>query len=198
MIHENISMIYLIFVIVLEFYYIIENSGTSRKGVISREKVSREGRMIIFDTGLHFRENLLWSFIKNACTWEITRVSLSELLEEISLPIMHKIIFQHDEAPPHFTRKVRNVLNRQHNFWIGRGGTVRWASRSLDLTPLHFILWDYIKELIYAENKENIGKLKHNLVVIIIVYHTRVWRSETSKHIIRFSCFYNPSINGLN
>lgn len=52
-------MIYLIFVIVLEFYYIIENSGISRKEVISREKVSKEGRMIIFDTRLYFRGNLL-------------------------------------------------------------------------------------------------------------------------------------------
>lgn len=58
-IHANISMIYLIFVIVLEFYYIIKNSGTSRKEVISREKVSKEGRMIIFDTRLYFRGNLL-------------------------------------------------------------------------------------------------------------------------------------------
>lgn len=52
-------MVYLIFVIVLEFYYIIENSDTSRKGMISREKVSKKGRMIIFDTRLYFRENLL-------------------------------------------------------------------------------------------------------------------------------------------
>ena len=47
--------------------------------------------------------------------------------------------FQHDGAPPHNTRHVREYLNESFpNRWLGRGGPVAWAPRSPDLTPLDY------------------------------------------------------------
>ena len=58
--------------------------------------------------------------------------------------------FQHDGAPPHFTRRVREHLNRTYpNRWIGRGSTINWPPRSPDLTPLDFCLWGWMKSEVY-------------------------------------------------
>jgi len=42
--------------------------------------------------------------------------------------------FQHDGAPPHYTRYVREDLNESfRNRWLGRGGPVAWPLWSPDL-----------------------------------------------------------------
>jgi hypothetical protein len=57
----------------------------------------------------------------------------------------------HDGAPAHFDRVVRDHPNeRFHERWIGRGGPVPWLSRSPDLTPLDFYLWEHLKTVVYA------------------------------------------------
>ena len=47
--------------------------------------------------------------------------------------------FQHDRAPPHYTRHVREYLNESFlNRWLGRGGPVACSPWSPDLTPLDY------------------------------------------------------------
>ena len=47
---------------------------------------------------------------------------LPSLLEDIPL-IMSQMYFQHDGAPPHYTRHMREYLNEFFpNCWLGRGG----------------------------------------------------------------------------
>ncbi|CAF2265037.1 unnamed protein product [Rotaria magnacalcarata] len=47
-----------------------------------------------------------------------------------------------DGAPPHFSIDVRRYLDDHFpRRWIVRGGSIRWAPRSPDLTPLDFFLW---------------------------------------------------------
>jgi len=69
--------------------------------------------------------------------------------------------FLHDEAPPHFSLRVRNHLNRHYpERWIGRGSSVSWSPRSSDLTPLDFYLWGYLKNVVYqtpVNNEEDMG-----------------------------------------
>ena len=44
-------------------------------------------------------------------------------------------IFQEDKAPPHFSRDVRQYFDKIFpNRWIGKGGSIRWAPRSPDLS----------------------------------------------------------------
>ena len=51
------------------------------------------------------------------------------------------ILFHQDCAPPHFFGNVRHHLDKHFpNRWIGRGGAIRWAARSPNLTPLDFYL----------------------------------------------------------
>jgi len=58
---------------------------------------------------------------------------------------------QHDGAPPHSSREVRNFLNyRFSGRWIGRGGPHNWPARSPDLSPLEYCVWGRIKELVYS------------------------------------------------
>ncbi|KAJ4444490.1 hypothetical protein ANN_06282 [Periplaneta americana] len=65
--------------------------------------------------------------------------SKAKLLENIPVNIRERIWFQHDGAPPHFDRRVRNHLNATFpDRWIGGGGPVPWPPRSPNLTPLDF------------------------------------------------------------
>ena len=74
----------------------------------------------------------------------INRQNYLQMLKNYFYPPMrrkklnNKMIFQQDGAPPHFS-KVRTWLNEKFNGrWIGRGGSISWAPRSPDLTPLDF------------------------------------------------------------
>ena len=62
---------------------------------------------------------------------------LPQLLEEVPLNKRGRIYFQHDGAPPHSSREVRNFLNFPFpRRWIGRCGPHNWPVRSPDLSPL--------------------------------------------------------------
>jgi len=81
------------------------------------------------------------------------RNELPGLLEDIPLMVKSQMYFQHDGAPPHYTRHVTEYLNESFpNRWLGRGGPVAWPPRSPDLTPLDYYLWGHTKTLVY-ENK---------------------------------------------
>ena len=59
--------------------------------------------------------------------------------------------FQHDGAPPHSSREVRNFLNyRFPGRWIRRGGVHNWPARSPDLSPLDYCVGGWMKELVYS------------------------------------------------
>jgi len=61
------------------------------------------------------------------------------LLEDVPLNKRGRIYFQHDGAPPHSSREVRNFLNsRFPGRWIGRRGPHNWPARSPDLSPLDY------------------------------------------------------------
>ena len=74
--------------------------------------------------------------------------------------------FQHDGAPPHYTRYVREYLNESFpNRWLGRGGPVAWTPRSPHLTPLDYYLWGHMKTIMYETKVESRAAL-HDLSVI--------------------------------
>jgi len=92
------------------------------------------------------------------------------MLQEFFIPEVRKmkkmrsIVFQQDGAPPHFTTDVRRFLDRIFpGRWIGRGGPIRWAPRSPDLTPLDFFLWDYLKSIVYQPPCQDLAELKNRI-----------------------------------
>jgi len=57
------------------------------------------------------------------------RNELPGLLEDIPLTIKSQMYFQHDGAPPHYTRQVRDYLNEPFpNRWLGRGGAIMYCA----------------------------------------------------------------------
>lgn len=89
------------------------------------------------------------NFLTNELDDALTE-SLS-ILGYANLVMGNNLIFQHDGAPAHYARDVREHLNMRFRQWIGRGSRhVPWPPRSPDLTPLDFFLWGYIKNIVYA------------------------------------------------
>ena len=76
-------------------------------------------------------------------------IILPEMLENVPLQVRQRLWFQHDGAPAHFARDVREYHNVFHNRWIGRGGSVQWPPRSTDLTPMDLFIWGEMKCLVY-------------------------------------------------
>lgn len=76
--------------------------------------------------------------------------NLPVLLQDVDLRTRQAMWLQHDGAPAHYHRSVREYLDEVFpNRWIGRGGTIAWPARSPDLTPIDFFLWGYVKEKVY-------------------------------------------------
>jgi len=74
--------------------------------------------------------------------------------------------FQHDGAPPHYTRHVREYLNESFpNRWLGCGGPVAWPPRSPDLTPLDYYLGGHMKTLVYETKVDSRAALCHHISV---------------------------------
>ena len=88
------------------------------------------------------------------------QTDLPALLQVVPVDIRAGMMFQHDGAPPHFFRPVREYLDEIFpNRWIGRNGPVRWPARSPDLNPLDFFLWGHVKSVVYATPLENEAEL---------------------------------------
>lgn len=87
----------------------------------------------------------------NGATYlEFLQESLPALLERVPLNIRQRMWYQHDGAPAHYTRNVREYLQQIfQGRVIGRGATIPWPPRSPDLTPPDFFVWGFYKNAVY-------------------------------------------------
>jgi hypothetical protein len=66
-------------------------------------------------------------------------MEFKHLLDDTPLVFRVNDWFQHNGAPPHFSREVRGILDQQYpDRWIGRGGPRHWLPRSPDLNAFDF------------------------------------------------------------
>lgn len=92
---------------------------------------------------------------------------LEDELENLPVPIYRDMIFQHDGAPAHYSRSVKDYLNNRFGSrWIGRGGSVSWPARSPDLTPLDFFLWGYVKNEVYRRVCETEREMRATIITV--------------------------------
>jgi len=113
-------------------------------------------RRFVFDKNL--TGNRYETFLRN---------QLPGLLEDILLMIRSQMYFQHDGAPPHYTRHVREYLNESFpNRRLGHGGPVAWPPRSPDLTPLDYYLWGHMKTLVYETKVQSRAALRNCIFAV--------------------------------
>ena len=107
------------------------------------------------------------------------------------------IWFQHDGAPPHFARAVRQFLDLTFpNRWIGRRGPIEWPPRSPDITPLDFFLWGYLKSKVYVNRPNNLDDLKQRIRQEIRLIPPQVIENVQRETILRLEkCI---EVNGQN
>ena len=84
----------------------------------------------------------------------ICQANFLNMLETFSYPLLRTrrrdMIFQLDVAPAHWGLQVHAFLNDKfRERWIGRSGPTAWSPRSLDITPLDFFLWVYVKTEVF-------------------------------------------------
>ena len=132
--------------------------------MFGRTKIYVRRSFKVTNTGLHsinvwagiISDHIIGPYLlQNRLTGEIyltfLRDMMPTLLDAVPLEILQVMWLQHDGAPAHFDRNVRNHLNVTYlNRWIGRGGPVPWPARSPKLTALHYFLWGSMKALVYA------------------------------------------------
>ena len=76
--------------------------------------------------------------------------------------------FHHDGAPPHFSRRVRKLLNQQFpEKWIGRGGPLPWPAPSPDLNLLDFLCVGEMRNLVCKTPVESDGDLVARIVAAV-------------------------------
>ncbi|GBM08318.1 hypothetical protein AVEN_101443-1 [Araneus ventricosus] len=92
---------------------------------------------------------------KTGCTTsgikEKREEEITDFLEDLPLSDLRNVWFQHDGAPPHKVSSVQQYIGDTFQQQvIGYSCSVEWPPRSLDLNPLDFLLWGYIKQRVYA------------------------------------------------
>ncbi|KYQ47159.1 hypothetical protein ALC60_13791 [Trachymyrmex zeteki] len=97
---------------------------------------------------------------------------LPALLENISLRERRELIFQHNEAPAHFSRQVRDVLDTRYpDKWMGRGGPRAGPARSLDLNMLDYFIWGHIKDLVEHIRNGTEAEAREVILAAFNIYH---------------------------
>ncbi|GFT10744.1 transposable element Tc3 transposase [Trichonephila clavipes] len=77
-------------------------------------------------------------------------------------------VFQKDGATCHTALATIDLLKDTFgDRLISRFGPVNWPPRSCDLTPLDYILWGYVKSLVYADKPQTLDDLEDNIRHVI-------------------------------
>ncbi|GBM34536.1 hypothetical protein AVEN_43191-1 [Araneus ventricosus] len=84
------------------------------------------------------------------------------------------VIFQQDDAPPHYGNIVEFLDTTFPQRWIGRGAVMAWPLRSPDITPLDFYLCGYLKQHMCSERINDINHLKQRITDVTTDVLTRV------------------------
>jgi len=90
------------------------------------------------------------------------RNELPGLLEDIPLMVSSQMYFQHDGAPPHYTRHVREYLNESFpNRWLGRGGPPHPLLVDISLwrcTPTRAMASGFLRFLHHTQRRTTVGR----------------------------------------
>ncbi|GFS99310.1 uncharacterized protein TNCV_1601211 [Trichonephila clavipes] len=81
---------------------------------------------------------------------------------------VQELWFQQDGATCHTARATIDLLkDTLGDRLISRFGPVNWPPRSCDLTPLDYLLWGYVKSLVYAGKPQTLDHVEDNIRRVI-------------------------------
>ena len=75
----------------------------------------------------------------------------------------NNLLFIQDGAPPHYAKKVCDLLNALPAGWIGRRGFIDWAPRSCDLTPMNFGIRGMMKGKVFRAKPRTLSQLQASI-----------------------------------
>lgn len=109
----------------------------------------------------------------------VTGESYLEMLNTYAIPHMRQmdnnLWWQQDGAPPHFSRIVRDRLDKEFaQRWIGRRGPLEWPPRSPDLNPLDYAVWGIIKENVYKNRVNNLDQLRNRISTAFEIFNEQL------------------------
>ncbi|GFV90078.1 uncharacterized protein TNCV_4377941 [Trichonephila clavipes] len=105
-------------------------------------------------------------------------------IPELNNHDVQELWFQQDGATCHTARATIDLLKDTFgDRLISRFGPVNWPPRSCDLTPLDYVLWSYVKSLVYADKPQTLDHLEDNIRRVIA--HIRPQMLEKSSKIGR-------------
>jgi hypothetical protein len=105
---------------------------------------------------------------------------LPDLLEIVPLAYRINDWFQHDDAPPHFSRNVREILDKQYpQHWIGREGPHHWPAWSPDLNLNH------LKYIIYRRPINSEADLRVRIQEAFVSVTEEMITNATTKSLLR-------------
>ena len=104
-------------------------------------------------------------FVEKSITAQIYLDVLTEYVSPQLEQYQPQVIFQQDGAPSH---EVCQFLNETFpDRWIGCDGPIPWPPRSRDITLLDFLLWGYVKDIVYRTKIREINDLQHRIIEAI-------------------------------
>ncbi|GFW70986.1 uncharacterized protein TNCV_190771 [Trichonephila clavipes] len=80
----------------------------------------------------------------------------------------NELWFQQDGATCHTAcATIDSLKDTFGDRLISRFGPVNWPPRSCDLTPLDYVLWGYVKSLVYGDKPQTLDHLEDNIRRVI-------------------------------
>ena len=108
-------------------------------------------------------------FAKKSITAQIYLDVLTEYVSPQLEQYQPQVIFQQDDARPHWGFEIRQFLMK--HFQIGGLDVLShfpWPPRSPDISPLDFFLWGYVKNIIYRTKVRDSIDLQHRIIEQLI------------------------------
>ena len=95
---------------------------------------------------------------------ELLEDEISDFVNDLPLSDFRNLWFQPDDVARLKISSVQQyLLYTFQQQIIGYGGCVEWSPRSPDLNPLHFFLWGYIMERVYATLPPTLEELRNHI-----------------------------------